>query len=51
MMTSNKIENTYCDHFISKYLKYIVQNSVPVTARIENVIKLKIIIIIELKQD
>ena len=51
MMTSDKIKDTYYDYFISKYSKYIIKNSILVTAEIKNIIKLKVIIIAELKQD
>ena len=50
MMTLDKIENAYCDHFISKHLKYIIKNPVPVTAGIENVIGSKATVIAELEQ-
>ena len=38
MMTSDKIKDTYYDYFISKYSKYIIKNSILVTAEIKNII-------------
>ena len=50
MMALDKTENACYNYFVNKHSKYIVKNPVPVIVEIENIIKLKTMIIAELKQ-